>query len=453
MKINYKGFMRERIRKNPVTINPSASFFQAQNLIQEKGVRHLPVVYKNNRLLGIVTESDIRKAGPSDVDILKAKEAGYLLRKLKVSTFMTPKEKLVTITPDALIEEAIQLMYDYKIGCLPVVEGEKLYGIFTETDAMGHFVDILGLKQQGTRLTIAVEDKPGMLSGILQIFKKHNVNVISIVSPSFMVEGKRIVATRIKTEKYQPIVMDLEEEGYPVLSTGKWPSAKKIMKIQYKGFMRERIQKNPVWISPDTSFNEARNLIHEKGVRHLPVVDKNGKLVGIVTDRDIREAAPSDATTFSIQELNYLLAKLKVSAFMTPKEKLITITPDTLIEEAVQLMHDHKIGCLPVLEGGKLYGIFTETDSLHHLVDVFGLKQKGTRLSVALGDKPGTMLGVFEIFEKHNVNVISLVTPSFMVEGKRIAAIRIRTEKYGSIVKDLEKTDYVVLSIGKWPSV
>jgi acetoin utilization protein AcuB len=226
-----------------------------------------------------------------------------------------------------------------------------------------------------------------------------------------------------------------------------------IMKIDYKGFMREKIQRNPVTISPDASFFEARNLIHEKGVRHLPVVDKSGKLLGIVTDRDIREAAPSDATLLSVQELNYLLGKLKVSAFMTPKEKLITITPDTLIEEAVQLMHDHKIGCLPVMEGNKLYGIFTETDALAHLVDVFGLKMKGTRLSVALEDKPGTMLGILEVIKKHNVNIISIVTTSFAVEGKRIAAIRIKTEDYKNIVKDLEKAGYEVLSIGKWPSI
>jgi len=222
MKISYKGFMREKIRKNPVTINPNASFFEARNLIEEKGVRHLLVVDEDNKLLGIVTESDIRKAGPSDVDMLRFQEASYLLRKLKVSAFMTPKEKLVTITPDALIEEAAQLMYEHKIGCLPVVEGEKLYGIFTETDAMDHFVDIFGLKQRGTRLTIAVDDKPGAVLGILEIFKKHNVNVISIVSPSFMVEGKRIVAMRIKTEEYVPIVKDLEKAGYPVLSVGEW---------------------------------------------------------------------------------------------------------------------------------------------------------------------------------------------------------------------------------------
>jgi len=225
------------------------------------------------------------------------------------------------------------------------------------------------------------------------------------------------------------------------------------MKISYKGFMREKIQRNPVTVSPDASFFEARNLIHEKGVRHIPVIDKNNRLAGIVTDRDIRQAAPSDATLLSVQELNYLLGKLKVSGFMTPKDKLITITPDTLIEEAVQLMHDHKIGCLPVLEGEKLYGIFTETDALDHLVDIFGYKEKGTRLTLALEDKPGSMLGILEVMKKHNVNITSIITPSFMVEGKRIAAIRLRTEDYEGIVKDLEKAGYEVLSIGKWPSM
>ena len=225
------------------------------------------------------------------------------------------------------------------------------------------------------------------------------------------------------------------------------------MKINYKGFMREMIRRNPVTISPDASFSEARSIIHRRGIRHLPVVDNDHRVVGIVTDADIRKAAPSDATTLSIYELNYLLDNLKVSAFMTPKDKLITITPDTLIEEAVQLMRDHKIGCLPVLEGENLYGIFTETDALDHLVDIFGLKEKGTRLSVAFEDKAGAMLGMLEVFKKYDVNVISIVSASFMIEGKRIAAIRIRTEEYEPIVRDLEKAGYPVLSIGKWPSL
>jgi acetoin utilization protein AcuB len=225
------------------------------------------------------------------------------------------------------------------------------------------------------------------------------------------------------------------------------------MKLEYKGYVRERINRNPVTINSDASFFEARNLIHEKGIRHLLVVDKNNRLVGIVTDRDIRQAAPSDATLLSVQELNYLLGKLKVSSFMTPREKLITITPDTLIEEAVQLMHDNKIGCLPVLEGEKIFGIVTETDVLALLVDIFGYQQKGSRLTIALEDKPGSMLGVLEIFKKHNANVISIVSPSYMVEGKRIAAIRIKVDDPKQVVKALEDAGYPVVSVGKWPSV
>lgn len=226
-----------------------------------------------------------------------------------------------------------------------------------------------------------------------------------------------------------------------------------MMKMHYKGFMRERIQRSPVTIRPDASFFEARSLIHDKGIRHLPVVDKENRLVGIVTESDIREAGPSDVAMLSVKELTDLLGTLKVSELMVPREKVITITPDTLIEEAIQLMHDNKIGCLPVVDEGKLYGIFTETDALAHLVDIFGFKQKGTRLTVALEDKAGTMLGILEVFKKHNVDVISIVSPSFLVEGKRIAAIRIETEAYEPIVRDLEKAGYPVLSVGKWPSI
>jgi len=225
------------------------------------------------------------------------------------------------------------------------------------------------------------------------------------------------------------------------------------MKIHYKGFIREKIQKNLVTIGPNASFFEARSLIHDKGIRHLPVVDKENRLLGIVTESDIRQAGPSDVAMLSVKELTHLLGTLKVSEFMVPKGKVVTITPDTLIEEAIELMHDNKIGCLPVIDEGKLYGIFTETDALDHLVDIFGFKQKGTRLSVALEDKPGTMLGILEVFKKHHVNVISIVSPSFLVEGKRIAAIRIQIEEYEPIVKDLEKAGYPVLSIGKWPSL
>lgn len=222
------------------------------------------------------------------------------------------------------------------------------------------------------------------------------------------------------------------------------------MGIDYQGYIKERMQKNPITISPDASFFEARAIIRDKGIRHLPVVDKNGHLVGLVTDRDIREAAPSDATTLSVHELNYLLGKLKVAAFMTPKERLITITPDIIIERAVQLMHDHKIGCLPVVEKDRLIGIITETDILDLFVDIFGLKVPGTRLTIALEDKPGQMHGVLEVIKKHNINLVSVVSPSFKVNGKRVCAFRIETQHYEDVVKELEQMGYEVLSIDKW---
>jgi len=222
------------------------------------------------------------------------------------------------------------------------------------------------------------------------------------------------------------------------------------MGVDYEGYIKEKMQKNPITISPDASFYEARALIRDKGIRHLPVVDKNGDLVGLITDRDIREAAPSDATSLSVHELHYLLGKLKVSGFMTPKAKLITITPDLIIEEAVQLMRDHKIGYLPITEGSKLIGIITETDVLDFLVDVFGLKLKGTRLTVALEDAPGKMHGVLEIMKNHNINIISIVSPTFKVNGKRVAAVRIQTHDYEKLVKELKEKGYEVLSINKW---
>jgi len=223
------------------------------------------------------------------------------------------------------------------------------------------------------------------------------------------------------------------------------------MGIDYEGYIKENMQKNPITISPDASFYEARAIIRDKGIRHLPVVDKNHHLVGLITDRDIREAAPSDATSLSVHELHYLLGKLKVSAFMTPKNKLITISPETIIEKAVQLMHDHKIGCLPILEGENFIGIITETDVLGLFVDLFGLNKMGTRLTVALEDKPGQMHGILEVIKNLQVNIIAVASPTYKVQGKRMAAVRIETQDYQPIVNGLKKAGYEVLSVDKWP--
>jgi CBS domain-containing protein len=124
-------------------------------------------------------------------------------------------------------------------------------------------------------------------------------------------------------------------------------------------FVRNWMTHNPITITIHTTLPEAHLLIYKHNIRRLPVMNK-GKLVGIVTLGDIREAQASDATTLSVYELNYMLDRLTAREFMTPDP--IVISPDATIAEAARLMVDHKIGGLPVLEGGESIGIITETD-------------------------------------------------------------------------------------------
>lgn len=124
--------------------------------------------------------------------------------------------------------------------------------------------------------------------------------------------------------------------------------------------IKDWMTKDVVVVTPNTTVPDAHRLMTEKGIRRLPVMDGN-KLVGIVTRGDVRGAEPSEATTLSIWELNYLLAKLKLSEIMTRKP--VTVSPNATIGEGAQLMLDNKISGLPVVDGdGKLVGIITESD-------------------------------------------------------------------------------------------
>jgi len=128
----------------------------------------------------------------------------------------------------------------------------------------------------------------------------------------------------------------------------------------------ELMTRSPITVRPDTLMLDARHLMVEKKIRHLLVVDAKGGLVGILTDRDIRLNLPSQATSLSVWEVNYLLARLTVDQVMT--RTVITVGPDRHAREAAQIMLEHKIGCLPVLDGERLLGIITETDLLRAFV-------------------------------------------------------------------------------------
>ena len=146
--------------------------------------------------------------------------------------------------------------------------------------------------------------------------------------------------------------------------------------------VRELMTANPVIVHPDTSVPDALRLMRERKVRRLPVVDSHGRLVGIVSDKDLLWASPSPATTLAVWEIPDLLGKLKVEKVMT--RDVITVSEKTPLEEAARLMADKKIGGLPVMQGPDLVGIITETDLFKSLLELLGGRRSGVRIAVAV---------------------------------------------------------------------
>ncbi len=175
-------------------------------------------------------------------------------------------------------------------------------------------------------------------------------------------------------------------------------------------FVAQRMTTNPITITSNMPITDAMQIMREHKFRRLPVVD-NGKLIGIITDRDLREASPSAATSLSIFELNYLLAKMQVKDVM--QKKVITVNAYAVIEEAALLMYNHKIGGLIVVDtDGKPIGIITETDIFKCFVDVMGLPKGKTRLTIAADDKIGVVHDITGVFADLGINIGSMVSYS-----------------------------------------
>jgi acetoin utilization protein AcuB len=175
-------------------------------------------------------------------------------------------------------------------------------------------------------------------------------------------------------------------------------------------------------LEPDDYLSSAISLMKEKGIKHVPVT-RNGKLKGIISDRDIKEYSPSQATTLDIYELHYILANTKIKQLI--KTKVISTAPETPIEEAAMLMLDEKIGCLPVLENGNLVGIISDMDIFHALVDITGVRHGGNRICVNIEDRAGSIREVADIIRKHNFRLQGILTSyEGMKEGYRRVVIR-----------------------------
>ena len=153
--------------------------------------------------------------------------------------------------------------------------------------------------------------------------------------------------------------------------------------------VKDRMSKYPLTISLEESVSSVHKYMMEQNIRHLPVMDNNDKMVGLVTEDDLLKAEPSSATSLNIWEIHSLLMNLKVKSVMV-KEVMTTIE-DTPIEEAAHLMLDHKIGCLPVLRDDKLVGIITESDIFRTFMELFAAREKGLRITLECPNKAGEL--------------------------------------------------------------
>lgn len=207
-------------------------------------------------------------------------------------------------------------------------------------------------------------------------------------------------------------------------------------------FVKAWMTPDPQTVSSDTPMMDALDLLRAKGFRRLPIVDQD-QLVGIVTDRDLKEAAPSKATSLSVHELNYLLAKLTVKSLMT--RHLITVSPDTPVEEAAQLMEDHKVSGLPVLEDDQLVGIVTITDVLRAFVSVLGVRAGGTRITAEVPDDPELLANIVHLAAPHQL--IAALTTHIDTGQSRELVFRLRDPDTEPFVEQLSAAGFTVTDL------
>ena len=169
--------VRERMSQEPVTITSDVSVTDALRLMRERKIRRLPVLDSHGKLVGIVSDQDLLYASPSPVSSLSVWEMNYLLARLKVEEVMT--RKVITVTEDTPLEEAARIMADNKIGGLPVMRDDKLVGIVTETDLFKIFLELLGARQSGVRVTALISGAKGTLAKITNAVFGAGGNIIA----------------------------------------------------------------------------------------------------------------------------------------------------------------------------------------------------------------------------------------------------------------------------------
>jgi acetoin utilization protein AcuB len=204
-------------------------------------------------------------------------------------------------------------------------------------------------------------------------------------------------------------------------------------------FVGERMSRPVITVTPDDPINDVLAMFRREHIRRAPVINK-GKLVGIVSETDLLNASPSDVSTLSIWEMNYLLSKVTVKRVMS--KKVITVTVDTPIEEAARIMADNKIGGLPVINNGRVVGMITETDLFKIFFELMGARQKALRVTATVEDKRGELARVTKAIAAHGGNFISFGMFSGPDANSRVITFKVegmKQEEIKSALKDVVK--------------
>ena len=196
-------------------------------------------------------------------------------------------------------------------------------------------------------------------------------------------------------------------------------------------FVKARMTPNPVTVTPDVSISEAFSIMKERQFRRIPVV-QGGKLIGIVTEKELQQVSPSKATSLSVFELNYLLEKTTIKDAMSKDP--ITVQDDDLIEKAALLMRTNKVGALPVMHGDKLVGIITDSD----IFDTMGFRNPGVRLDLCLRDPGGDIPAVTQVISQAGGKISHLT-----MYGDGELVVRISEERSEAVIKALTDAGFL----------
>jgi acetoin utilization protein AcuB len=200
-------------------------------------------------------------------------------------------------------------------------------------------------------------------------------------------------------------------------------------------FVGERMIHPVITVRPEMPIQEALQMMRAEHIRRLPVVGPRGELLGIVTEKDLLNASPSEATTLSVWELNYLLSKITIDRIMI--RNVITVSESTPIEEAARIMADNKVGSLPVVRNNELVGIITETALFKLFLELLGARDSGIRLTVMISDIPGKLHELTGVVQNLHGNIIAMGTFLGDSSENRIVTMKVSGVEAGRLEKEV----------------